>query len=53
MNDELRYISSKFGGGKLEHKIFLNAQGYFDTMYDKNYIKEAGFCQSIISDVIA
>jgi hypothetical protein len=51
LNDELCSISSKFGGEKAEAKIFFNFQGNFDTMYDKNYIKEAGFCQSILSDV--
>jgi len=32
-------------------RFYLTPNGYFDTIYDKSLIKNAGICQSIILDV--
>lgn len=49
-HEGLSKIDLKFGS---QHniKVYLTNEGYFDTMYEKSYIKTAGLCQSILLDV--
>ena len=33
-------------------RVYLSDEGTFDTLYNKSYIKDAGFCQAILFKVI-
>ena len=46
----LSKVELDFGSNE-SAKIYLTSDGYFETMYDKKYIKDIGICQSIILDV--
>ena len=41
----------KTQASKQKIQLFLAADGYFDVVYDKSYIKSAGICQSVLLDV--
>ncbi len=51
--DGLEKQEIAFGGStpKGKERLYLDAEGYFDVVYDKSRVKSSGICQSIILDV--
>lgn len=55
LKEGIKTLSYSFGTTKeqIPLKVVLNADGYYDAIYKKNYINTAGICQSILLDVIS
>lgn len=49
-NEVIKQMTFNFG--KKQATVYINPEGYFDTVHEKAFIKNSGLCQSIVLDVL-